>query len=401
MTFNRIAKISAAALAALLAFIFLNVKPLENAAVSAAAIEHPYASSIVEQSGELRESLSESNRQLYDVIKEGLLECESEILVRRFSYVEQDIQDVMWYIMQDSPEIFWVEWAWNIHSRSDGFIVSPSYIFTKEEVETKRAELEAAVNALAAEAEEKGMTSTELDKTRFVHDTLINSCSYTENSGDTVIHTSYGALVLGQAVCDGYAHAARLLLSRLGVQTRYVEGEAVNDGMVEGHAWNLVQVDGGYYHMDITWDDGDHKTDEGEATNVVSYTYFLVSDEEIGIDHSIQNKAELPDCGGYDYFGKMGLSAADFDDIADDVAGALFQNIIDGRYFVQFKIIDPAEFEAMSGEDIFQNGLTDVLDSVNEMLEDGDYTQRVEDSRCRTHRDEEHSTILIVFEEED
>ena len=51
-----------------------------------------------------------------------------------------------------------------------------------------------------------------------------------------------------------------------------------SDGM--GHAWNLVRLDGEWYHIDITWDDAG-----GESAPVypsyVSYRHFLLSDAEM------------------------------------------------------------------------------------------------------------------------
>lgn len=395
-------KIAAAALTAIALAVFWRVLPREDFSTFAAEVKHPYAASIAEQSGELRGTLSDANKELYDVVKAGLLERRDEILVRRFTYEEQDIQDVMWYIMQDSPEIFWVEWKWDVRSQDDGFTVIPSYIFAKEEIEPKRAELETALVELAAAAETAGATGSDLDKTRFVHDTLINTCAYLEGSDDPIIHTSYGALVKRGTVCDGYAHAARLLLARLGVECRYVEGSATGDGITQGHAWNIVKVDGGFHHMDITWDDGDHKTDDDEDSNVVSYTYFLVGDDEIALDHTIENKATLPACADYGYFAKMGLSGALFEDIADGVEAALLENVKNGRYFIQFRITDADDFAVMSdNETFFSHGMTDVVDDVNASLKSEGLSARVDGRTVKCYQDDERQILLVIFSPED
>ena len=398
MSFSKYAKIAAGALTLIALLVFWRVAPSEGFPAAASSIKHPYAASIAVQHGELRDTLSEANRELYDVIKDGLLECKSEILVRRFTYVEQDIQDVMWYIMQDSPEIFWVEWKWDVRSQNDGFVVIPSYIFTKELVGAKTAELNARLDELVAKAEEEGATGSELDKARFVHDTLITTCAYLEGSDNPLIHTSYGALVKRETVCDGYTHAARLLLARLGVESRYVEGTATSDGQTQGHAWNLVKIGEGYHHMDITWDDGDHKGNDDEATNIVSYTYFLLGDDEIALDHTIDNKAQLPACQNYHYFREMGLSAPLFEDIAGSVEKALLANVESGRYFIQFQIQDAAEFKIMTSEEIFSHGMSDVVDNVNEALDDAGYTEQIYDQTLKSHPDPEHQTLLVIFE---
>ena len=59
-------------------------------------------------------------------------------------------------------------------------------------------------------------------------------------------------------VCDGYARCYKILLRKAGVTAYYVHGEdAVNTGVKKmNHAWNLVLINGNYYQVDVTWDDG-------------------------------------------------------------------------------------------------------------------------------------------------
>lgn len=66
-------------------------------------------------------------------------------------------------------------------------------------------------------------------------------------------HTAYGALANGEAVCEGYACAAKVLLNELGIPCDIQFGVCTNGG---GHAWNLVQLEGQWYQMDVTWNDG-------------------------------------------------------------------------------------------------------------------------------------------------
>ena len=53
------------------------------------------------------------------------------------------------------------------------------------------------------------------------------------------------------------------------------------------HMWNVVQVEGAWYHLDATWSDSD---------TLVNYKYFNVTDEMIQNDHVIYDT----------YFGKDG-----------------------------------------------------------------------------------------------
>ena len=77
-------------------------------------------------------------------------------------------------------------------------------------------------------------------------------------------YTVYGAVVEKEAVCEGYAKTAKALMDMNGIESYFITGNTSGGA----HAWNLVKVDGNWYHLDTTWNDsgGDRKT------------YFLVSD---------------------------------------------------------------------------------------------------------------------------
>ncbi len=59
--------------------------------------------------------------------------------------------------------------------------------------------------------------------------------------------TIIGALVDGQTTCSGYTMAFRLLMQRLGIPVSTVTSIPMN------HSWNIVKLDGSWYHVDVTW----------------------------------------------------------------------------------------------------------------------------------------------------
>lgn len=56
-----------------------------------------------------------------------------------------------------------------------------------------------------------------------------------------------------------------MMLNELNVPCDIEVGECINGG---GHAWNLVQLDGEWYQMDVTWNDGGNWQE-----------FFLVTDD--------------------------------------------------------------------------------------------------------------------------
>lgn len=166
--------------------------------------------------------------------------------------------------------------------------VSPQYdsYFTDEVM----VQFEQAVAEARALVAEEGLT--DLEKALILHDYLVTQVTYNwevdialktgesmeqvELRTGTRIYTAYGALVEGDAVCQGYALAYKLLLGECGIDSVLVTSEEMN------HAWNLVELDSSWYHVDVTWDDPAPNVEGGG-----SHSNFLRSDEGItGTDHS-------------------------------------------------------------------------------------------------------------------
>ena len=98
--------------------------------------------------------------------------------------------------------------------------------------------------------------------------------------GGSQVGTAYGSIQGGYSICAGYAAGFEYLCRRADLWCRTVSGEAGG----ASHAWNLVQLDSGTYHIDVTWSDADGvQTGKGEW-----YQYFLLSQEEIERDHVLE-----------------------------------------------------------------------------------------------------------------
>lgn len=115
-----------------------------------------------------------------------------------------------------------------------------------------------------------------LEKVRALHDDLVNRATYDLPSGGSCTTM----LLHNRGVCEAYSRALWLMLRMAGIPCLIVAGHTD-----EPHAWNLVQVDGEWYHVDSTWDD---PTIIGSNRNVLSHHYFLVTDAQLAKDHSWQ-----------------------------------------------------------------------------------------------------------------
>ncbi len=155
---------------------------------------------------------------------------------------------------------------------------------------TASPEVQEMVATITSSYANNNMNSFE--KAKAMHDWLVSNVDYviTDNC-----HTAYGALIEKQAVCDGYSYAYRLLMSALGFDCRVVYG--YSEG--EAHAWNVVNLDGVWYQMDVTWDDPLINGMVVKDGSNVSYDYFLLNDEKMYADHTVVydwNQYDIPEC---------------------------------------------------------------------------------------------------------
>ncbi|MBQ9983115.1 MAG: hypothetical protein IJP29_00845 [Lachnospiraceae bacterium] len=135
---------------------------------------------------------------------------------------------------------------------------------------------------------------TDFEKEIAIHDYLVKNCRYSEDTtqpSGSDIFRAYGALVNKDAVCNGYAEALHILFTCAGLETQFVVGTA--DGV--DHAWNLVQLDGEWYHLDATWNDP-----VPDQKNTAIHAYFNVPDDIMSVTH-VWEQERYPKARSMDY----------------------------------------------------------------------------------------------------
>lgn len=233
-----------------------------------------------------RRTVSGRAALLYDAIERAVcasvpqekieLDLADEITIDDF-YVARAI------FLSDHPECFW--WSGNAiyYYNSSGFLklIELEYIYSGDELEGMKAELEAEIAKILAELPDGSV----LDKALYLHDAVAWRVSYELTDND---QNPYGALVEGRAVCNGYATAYQMLLQRAGIRAWTVNGVAGG----ESHAWNVVWLSESVcVYTDVTWDD---------QKSVMHY-YFNMSLDEIDDDHKANTLFDLPECGHTEY----------------------------------------------------------------------------------------------------
>ena len=129
-------------------------------------------------------------------------------------------------------------------------------------------ETKGAIEKFKQEYIKEGMS--DLEKEIMIIEWLVGNCRY-EIGENWSRSTAYSCIVLGKAQCSGYADAFLQTAKLCGLDVRYVYSET--------HAWNLVKLDGDWYHVDVTWEDpvGQNEYGFGNLRN----TYINLTDDQI------------------------------------------------------------------------------------------------------------------------
>ena len=162
----------------------------------------------------------------------------------------------------------------------------------------------------------RGQTSQPWRQLQLLHDWLVRNIIYDRQENQEMNHAA-AALLDGTTLCQGYAQAFQLIGLHLGFDVQMVTGES--DGI--GHAWNLVRLDGTWYHVDVTHDDP--LPDGGDETPA-RHIHFLRSDAIMAATHQWDRTTfpAAPEDGAH-YYRFQGLTASDDAQLAERIRQAL------------------------------------------------------------------------------
>lgn len=234
-----------------------------------------------------------NKRYLYDRIAESIYSVTNEpdengryrtsrMKIKNERFSEFDIREVVNAYISDNPEIFWIENLFGYAYDEEDTIVEFYSVLSSDECEAYIEKFNDKINSILSEIK-PGMT--EYHREKLLHDRLLEGCIYKTGVSSAAdgweYFSSYGALVEGEAVCEGYAKAMQILLTRAGIPCSTIRGDADNIA----HMWNVAELSGEWYHLDPTWDDNDK---DGN----INYEYFNLTTEAITKNHIISESID-------------------------------------------------------------------------------------------------------------
>ncbi len=226
--------------------------------------------------------LDRDQQDLADLVYKSLSSYDYEVELPHPVSVEC-IDAVLENILNDYPELFHVGDSYAYYYAGpdesygiEGISFTPA--MGRDEAEATWAAMTAVHGQIS---EVMPLEWSDFEKELFIHDVLAQAIDYSIDEDED--YTPQGALLRGEAACEGYAEAFNLLLRLSGIPSSTVSGDA--DG--GPHEWNIVNIDGVYSLVDLTWDDQD---------GYMSHTYFNITQEMMERDHEPYSYYEaLPD----------------------------------------------------------------------------------------------------------
>lgn len=255
------------------------------------------------------------NKQLYEGIKTAIENCETSFVVKQnINYTEKEFKEltssidiIIDKVLEENYDIYYYFDSYQISYTKEGnsikeVIISLKYSSDRESILKRNMKVEEKIKEIVKTIIKPEMT--DFQKEIAVHNYIVNNTRYDEANYEkgTVpkeANTSYGVLINGVGVCGGYASAMDKLLKAAGVESIIISGEAGENGKYEPHAWNLVKLDGDYYHIDATWNDPVY-TFNGVRKEVLHFDYFNLTDKEMSRDHK-WDRSKYPECTAIKY----------------------------------------------------------------------------------------------------
>jgi len=210
---------------------------------------------------------------LEDTLKAGLEAGAESIDISAFQLQNTDesltqLLNIYSSVLNSNPQYFYVSAVYGYsYSYYDNLLLSlnPTYKYTGSERLDKIAEFNSNTQKVLASIP-SGVS--DMQEALAVNDYFAVNFQYSPKG-----NYNYSPEVLFSdlnGVCQAYSLAYEYVMMQLGIPCKIATSSAMN------HAWNVVQIGGNWYHLDVTWDDP-----IPDLGGRAGHQYFLHSDAAI------------------------------------------------------------------------------------------------------------------------
>ncbi len=257
--------------------------------------------------------LTEDQKKIYSAVARGVNKLDREILVSKYELEDvdsasNDAREAINAFLADHPEVFYMNSQYTI-SITESILGKTLKLELNYRV-ANESDLNNQIDRIYSSMQEivdPIMDKSDYEKELYIHDYLAKNVKYYSDfeDEDNILdkyHTIYAAIIDKEAVCDGISKTYQLILGMVGIESQLVTGHLSGTP----HAWNIVNIDGNWLHVDITSDK--YIKDENGNTIEAVHTYFNVNTDFISNTHKIEKMDIIPESTSleYTYYAKSG-----------------------------------------------------------------------------------------------
>lgn len=247
-----------------------------------------------------KKKLNHQDVALYEAILNGLLEWERRIAIPAANDATH-VYDVFMMILRDIPMLFHVSNGLKISMGFNSYVM-PDYIMDQQTY----SQYSSSVEKFLKNCRELIMEYKTFNKLQIMHDSIVKHVEYHDTQTNNE-HNILGTILEKRAVCESIAKSYKLLCDYNMIPSIVVFGYSnANNQSVrrtscssssstseDNHAWNIVQLDGLWYNLDLTFD---VTLGNFGALTAFRYDYFLRSDQIFNLEHHASQIDLLPKC---------------------------------------------------------------------------------------------------------
>ena len=359
---------------------------------------------------------TDQQRECYNLIDENVVYVSKQMTDSSYTIAPVALKDIVLSEAQihlvisaytmDHPEIFWIDSRFSYKVENGTTILYLNSGLSASEIETAAKQMGVEIeNIFKSVSGGLSQYQREIE----IHDALLTHCDYADDTEAFRVYTSVGALVDGEAVCEGYSRSMQILLSMAGIETYYVFGT----GSEQLHMWNVINIDGVWFHLDPTWNDQDRGVSydyfnltQSQITrdHTLSPYYWELTEEEIcggdsGIAESFNIFIPSSSTGGGSYYSRNSVTVTGFDETnVNNIAKGMISALDRGEEFV-YLYIDPKHLSYEKAVDnLFMKGdylIFDCIDKANSQI----YYTQISDVDVEINRIPEENIVCVYFEQ--
>ena len=167
----------------------------------------------------------------------------------------------------------------NVDVSNDGKVtIKTKKLYKDSEIEFVKKYIDDFINT------KLNLSMSNYDKIKTFHDHIVNSTKYDENNSFES-YTAYNLITSGLSICGGYSDIMSIYLNTLGIKNYKIASS--------NHIWNLVELDGVWYHLDVTWDD----PIASDGKQYLIHNFFMVTTDKLlsldKVEHNYDKKTYI------------------------------------------------------------------------------------------------------------